>query len=251
MKIHSVIRRLVGLGLLALGSVIWSTRLDYNPEAILSAHLGSRLISVDHGSTTDLSKPCNVFTDEAPWILFALDANLFNDDIPRTYFTTTTNERQALWVEYDPPLLRVGLGLGEENSEANTEIPLRVVRRDSRETIVIVVKETGTRAVLNATNRRSPWPDTPGGKFQCDAVQIGIDSHSPLAGVLCKGCDINLRYATGVEKQEIDALFVALDNTGRFNLRRLIGQGLSFMGLILLLTNLRVKLRNPRQTDQT
>jgi len=222
------------LGLLAAiaGSFFWVSRLDYSPEPVLQKWIGDRLISVDRSTTTDLGPVCNVFTDSSPWIVFVLNAQLVGDSFFRTYFETTSDELQALRVEYDPPLIRVGLGVEIEGIKSTIEIPVRVVRRNEFATIVIAVQESGTRVVANATVRESSWPDTGGGIWRCDRVRVGSNHGKLSSEHNCQDCNATLRYASGTNQQQLDSLLAELDNRDRFNLYRWIGNVLTTLGLL-------------------
>lgn len=229
---RAIFVRLLGVILAVVGSMLWNSRLTWSPESVLQKQFGDQLTLLDSDATTDLSKACNVFTDAAPWVLFVLDAQLANDNVFRTYFETSADERQALWVEYDPPLLRVGLGLGLENPVSNTDVPVRVVRRDEAITVVIAVQEAGTRVVSNATNARSDWPGVGGGGWRCDALRVGSDSVELSAGNTCGECNVRLRYAFGDDQQQLDQLLDDLNNIGRFNLLRWLGTALTLLGAV-------------------
>lgn len=234
MSARAVAARLLGVVLAVVGSLMWSSRLSYSPEPVLQEHLGDQLVALDPDSPSDLSKACNVFTDAAPWVVFVLDARFVHDNVFRTYFETSADERQSLWVEYDPPLVRVGLGLGLDNEIPNTDIPFRVVRRDESATVVIAVQEAGTRVLANATEMTSDWPGVGGGGWRCDAVRVGTDSIELSAGSTCDGCDAKLRYAVGSSQLQLEELLADLNNVDRFNLLRWLGTALTLVGAMVL-----------------
>jgi len=226
---------LVSLGLLlaVLGSVIWISRLDYSPETQLRDRLTDRLTTVDPDSLTDLTAQCGEATNNKGWILFVVDAELVNDAEFRTYFETA-EERVGLWIEYDPGLLRLGLGLGLENIASNIDIPIRWVRRDQRETIVIGVTRDQTRVIANAIDKAKLWPGELADVWRCDAVQIGSDTRELSEGRGCAGCNVILRYATGADQEELTELLDSLSNVRSFNTRRIGGSVLTIAGVLLV-----------------
>lgn len=129
MSLRRIVVVLVGLGLIVVGSTVWRDRLEYSPELVLRQRLGNQLKEVSSEGFHNLSDACDVFNDRENWILFVLEANQLNDSTMRTYFETADQERIGLWVELEPPLLRLGMGLGLENPESSTQLPIRVVRK--------------------------------------------------------------------------------------------------------------------------
>jgi len=234
MSIRTVFTVTLGLLLAVLGSVIWISRLDYSPEPQLRERLADRLTEVDPDSFTDLSAQCGEATNNNGWILFVLDAQLVSDATFRTYFETA-EERVGLWVEYDPGLLRLGLGLGLESAASNIDIPIRLVRSDQRETIMIGVTRDQTRVVANAIDKDAPWPGELGAIWRCNVVQIGNDTRQLSSGNSCAGCNVSLRYATGGDKAELTNLLNSLSNVRSFNIKRIVGSALTLAGVLLVL----------------
>lgn len=226
---------LVSLGLLlaVLGSVMWTSRLDYSPQPQLRERLANRLTTVDSDSFTDLTAQCGEATNNKGWIMFVLDAEFLNDAEFRTYFETA-EERVGLWIEYDAGLIRLGLGLGLESLESNTEIQIRWVRRDQRETVVIGVTRDETRVIANGVDIAKPWPGKLADIWRCDAVQIGSDTRDLSEGRGCAGCNVSLRYATGTDREELTELLDSLSNVRSFNTRRITGSALTMAGALLV-----------------
>lgn len=245
MKRRKVLLSLVGLGVSVVGSMIWSSRLDYTPGPILEREIGSRLEVVTPSQVTDLSKQCKTAIQKHGWILFVLDANLIADDRFRTYLETAP-EPSGLFVEYDLGTLRLGLGLGPESEESNSEISIRLVRETERATVVIGVTRDETRVVANAIDKRAPWPGQYADQWRCDAVQTADDLRESTHGNTCQGCDSQLRYAVGREVSELDSLLDDLSNVRRFNLLRILGTALTVLGVSLILVQLRARDHHPR-----
>lgn len=233
MKIGRSVTVSLGLLLAVLGSVIWTSRLDYSPQPQLRERLANRLTAVDPDSLTDLTAQCGEATNNKGWILFVVDAEFLNDAKFRTYFETA-EERVGLWIEYDTGLLRLGLGLGLESLESNTEIPIRWVRRDQRETVVIGVTRDETRVIANAVDIAKPWPGELAAIWRCNAVQIGSDTRELSGGRGCAGCNVSLRYATGTDREELTELLDSLSNVRSFNTRRITGSALTMAGALLV-----------------
>lgn len=223
-----------GLVLIALGSVVWMSRFDYPIEIRLQNQLKNELIAINPDLVTDLSDECHEAMTTDGWIMFILDTELSTDSVFRTYFETA-EERVGLWVEYDQGLLRLGLGLGFDNPSSNTDIPLRWVRRNSRETFIIGVTREQTRVIANAIDKKKNWPGDLARIWRCNAVQIGSESRELSEGHECVGCNISLRYATGSNKTELMALLNSLSNVQSFNMRRVLGSVLSIVGVLLSL----------------
>jgi len=237
MSIRKTVTATLGLLLAVLGSLIWTSRLNYSPEPQLRELLADRLMKVDQYSFTDLTTQCGEATNNDGWILFVLQAQLVSDPTFRTYFETA-EERVGLWVEYDPGLLRLRLGL--ESVESDIDIPIRWVRSDQRETILIGVTRDQTRVVGNAIDTAAPWPGDLANTWRCNAVQIGSDTRELSGGHGCKGCRVKLRYATGSNHDELNELLGSLSNVRSFNTRRILGSALTLAGILVTLFGSRI-----------
>lgn len=234
MKLRMVGVRLVGVGLAILGAWIWSARLDYSPEQILQQQLAERLVEVSPEQVNDLSDVCSQVAENDNWVLFVMKANLISDTKFRTLFETA-EERVGLWIEYDPGLLRLGLGLGLESNDSNTEIPIRWVRRDETATVVIGVSRNATRLVTNAIDKTKAWPGDLAAGWRCNAVQVGNESRELSEGNTCAGCNVQLRYASGSDMVELTALLDSLSNVQSFNTKRITGSALTLAGALLVI----------------
>ena len=217
------------MALCAAGSLIWNSRLEYAPEALLQQRLGSRFQEIPVGRSSDLSEYCNVASEQGGWILFVMEAKLLADNKVRTYFETAV-EPSGLYVEYDPGLLRLGMGLGPGSAESNLELPIRLVRNDESATVMIGVRRDETRLITNAVDHRIDWPGDYLREWRCDSVQIADDTLESTQGYLCEGCNTRLRYATGQDPAELSSLLDELSNVERFNSRRFVGTGMILVG---------------------
>lgn len=233
MKVQRAIMVLLGLSLAVLGSAIWMSRLDYSPETHLRERLPDRLIAVDANAVTDLTAQCGRATKSDGWVLFVVDTKLRSDVAFATYFETAP-ERVGLWMELDAGFLRLGLGLGLENIASNTDIPIRWVRRDQRETIIVGVTRNQTRVIANAVDEKASWPGDLAGIWRCNAVQIGSDTRQLSEGSGCSGCNTSLRYATGTNQEELTELLDSLANVRSSNTRRITGSVLTMAGVLLV-----------------
>jgi hypothetical protein len=238
MKLQKFLLVLVGVGLAVAGSLVWKSRLEYSPETLLQRKLGSGLLEVDSEKPNDLSEECNIASEQGGWILFVMNAQLLADNKARTYFETAV-EPSGLFVEYDPGMLRLGLGLGPGSAESNLELPIRLVRNDETATIIIGVSRDETRVITNGVDRRIGWPGDSYREWRCDPVQIADDIRESSHGYRCEGCNTRLRYATGQDPASLGSLLDGLSNVERFNTRRFIGTGLTLVGLALVLTRFR------------
>jgi hypothetical protein len=238
MRLRQVIFPAVGLALLVAGSLVWGSRLSYSPEQVLQRNLADRLVEVSSSGPVDLSDECALVATEDGWVLFVLDAKLTSDNQIRTFFETA-EEPLGLYVEYDPGLLRLGLGLGPGNERSNTELPIRFVRRDEQATIFIAVTNETTRVVTNARDGRIAWPGYLADEWRCNSVQIADDTRQSTHGFTCKGCDVRLRYATGTDISEIETTLDSLSNVRQFNVRRWSGTSLTLLGLTVLVLTAR------------
>lgn len=234
MRVRKWTLSFVGAALVVAGSFLWTSRFDYHPQAILDARLTDRLIEIDSQTTTDLSKACDYTKTYPGWILFVMDANLVSDSEIRTYFETA-EEPEGLWVEYDNGLLRLGMGLGPQSVESNTELPIRWVRRDEAITVAIGISLDDTRVVANAVDEMSQWPGAYYPEWSCKTVRVGGADRRLSEGYRCPGCNVRLRYATGSDIAELSRLLDDLSNVQEFNLRRWLGSALSLIGLVLLI----------------
>jgi hypothetical protein len=194
-----------------------------------------------------LSDACDVFNDRENWILFVLEANQLNDVAMRTYFETADQERIGLWVELEPPLLRLGMGLGLENPESSTLLPIRVVRRSERFIATIAVTKRGTSVVVNDKRLHSDWPDIEGARWSCETLRVGGDRGSLSEGYSCSQCDVRLHYATGENYETLRRILDSITNVRRFESYRWIGNSLVLGGLIVIVTSEAMHRRRHRE----
>lgn len=232
MNVRTFAIRLVGATLAIGGSLVWSSRLDYEPKRALEERIADRLVEVAPGKLSDLSTRCGQVLNPGGWMLFVMDARLLSDTKFRTYFETA-EESVGLWVEYDLGLLRLGLGLGSESP--NTEIPIRLVRRDESVTVFIAVSREETRVITNAVDKSKSWPGHFAESWRCNGVQVGSDSRELSEGNTCAGCNVQLRYATGSNMVELTALLDSLSNVQSFNTKRIMGSALTLAGALLVI----------------
>lgn len=214
------------------GCVVWASRLAYEPNPIISNRLSGRLIEIDPAIVTDLTQACRQVESTQGWVLFVLEANLVSDASLRTYFETD-KEPLGLFVESEPGFLRLGLGLGP-GPESDLQVPIRTIRRDHRETIVIAVSHDETRVIANTIDRRAKWPGILADEWLCKQLQIGSDTRELSQGYKCESCDVQLQYVVGDSLRELDDLLNDLSNVDDFNRRRWLGTLLTLVGLLLL-----------------
>jgi len=232
MRSRNVVVGTLGVTLVVVGTLLWNTRLNYSPEQVLDMKISEKLVEIEPDKITDLTGACTQ-VGNGGWLLFVLEAQLTSDSEFRTFFETA-EERSGLWVEYDPGLLRLGLGLGPNASESNTEIPIRWVRRDEKAVIAIVVRQQETIVVTNAKRQAKQWRGPIDGFWKCNAVQVGSDTQELTQGHECENCRIRLRFAYGDNGQEVLDVVEKLDNIAEFNLKRWLGSGLLISGILLL-----------------
>lgn len=233
MKFRSYLFAVCASILVVAGSVVWTTRLAYEPNPIISDRLSGRLLEVNPTIVTDLTQACRQVESPQGWVVFVLEAGLVSDVSPRTYFETDV-EPLGLFVESEPGLLRLGLGLGP-GPESDLQVPIRVIRRDRRETIVIAVSRDETRVIANALDKRASWPGILADEWLCKQVQIGSDTRELSHGYRCEQCDVQLAYAVGDNLRELDDLLNDLSNVDDFNRRRWLGSTLTLVGMLSLL----------------
>jgi len=231
--------RLVGATLAIGGSLLWSSRLDYEPERVLEERVADRLVEVAPGQLSDLSNHCGQVLNPGGWMLFVMDARLLSDTKFRTYFETA-EERVGLWVEYDSGLLRLGLGLGPESPDSNTEVPIRWVRRDESATVFIAVSREETRVITNAVDKSTSWPGSFAESWRCNGVQVGSDSRKLSEGSTCAECNVRLRYVSGRSSSQLNSLLGQLSNVRIFNQKRITGSALVVVGTALMLFGHRI-----------
>lgn len=226
--------RVVGAIVFLVGSIVWTSRFDFAPEAALQEQLGTRLTEVSNQTVTDLTGACRQVEVPGGWTLFVLNAQIISDDGYRTYFETA-DETNGLWVEYEPGLLRLGLGQGPNGPEPSTSIPIRIARRNENAVVVVGVSRHETRVLTNGVDKRKAWPGTFAQAWRCSAVQVGVDDKELSQGNACNGCFAKLRFATGVSESELTELLDSLSNVQRFNQRRILGSALTLIGAVLTL----------------
>jgi hypothetical protein len=247
MSLRRIVALLIGLGLIVVGSTVLRDRLEYSPELVLRQRLGNQLKELSSDDTYDLSDACDVFNDRENWILFVLGANQLNDSTMRTYFETADQERIGLWVELEPPLLRLGMGLGLENPESSTLLPIRVVRRSERFIATIAVTKRGTSLVVNGKKLHSDWPDIAGARWSCETLRVGGDRDSLSEGYSCSQCDVRLQYAAGENYETLQRILDSITNVRRFESYRRIGNSLVVGGLIVIVASEVVQRRRRRE----
>jgi hypothetical protein len=236
MKLWVWALRVVGVVLVVVGSVIWGARNEYAPVTVLQRQLATPLVSVDSSTVTDLSAACNAVNQNEGWVLFVVSAQLVSDAQARRYLQTA-DEPFGLFIEYDPALLRLGLGLGPE--KWNTELPIRYVRRDEFAVITIGVSRSQTRVVTNLADQQTVWPNGFAPQWRCDGVELGRANHAFASGATCQDCAVSLRYTTGAGITKLNDLLDSLSDSHRHNTMRMAGTGLTLLGLAMLVFDLR------------
>ena len=236
MKLRTLVLALTGAILITSGSMVWRSRLAYSPEVSIERALGTRLVEVPKGPNADLTDACRVVTEGNGWVLFVLSASITNDGKIRTFFETA-EEPLGLYVEYEPGLLRLGLGMGPGNvNEAgelisNIELPIRRVHRKEDAHVFIGVAKDVTRVVTNTRDARIAWPGYLADEWKCNAVRIADETRESTHGYTCSGCNVRLRYATGREPSELDDVLDSVSNIRQFNARRWLGTALTLLGI--------------------
>lgn len=239
MKLRMIVLALTGAILLTAGSMVWRSRLAYSPEASIQIALGTRLVEIPIGTDSNLTDACRVVNDDNGWILFILNASITNDDKNRTFFETA-EEPLGLYVEYEPGLFRLGLGMGPGNTNAagelisSMELPIRRVHRREDAQVFIGVTRDVTRVVTNTRDARIAWPGYLADEWKCNAVRITDDTRESTHGYTCSGCDVRLRYATGSKPSELDEVLDSVSNMRQFNVRRWSGTALTFLGVAVV-----------------
>ena len=175
--------RVVGVVAVVVGSAIWGARNEYSPETLLQRQLATTLVPVDTSTVTDLTATCNAVNQDEGWVLFVVSAQLVSDAQARRYLQTA-DEPFGLFIEYDPALLRLGLGLGPE--KWNTELPIRYVRRDEFAVITMGVSRSQTRVVTNLGDQQTVWPNGFAPQWRCDGVELGRANHTFASGATCQ-----------------------------------------------------------------
>jgi len=247
MNLRRTVVVLIGLSFIIIGSTVWRDRLEYSPELVLRQRLGNQLKELSSEGSYDLSDACDVFNDRENWILFVLEANQLNDSTMRTYFETADQERIGLWVELEPPLLRLGMGLGLENPESSTQLPIRVVRKSERFIATIAVTKRGTYLVANGKKMRSAWPDIQGARWSCETLRVGGDRGSLSEGYSCSQCDVRLHYVTGENYETLQRILDSITNVRKFESYRWIGNSLVVGGLIVIVASEVMQRRRRRE----
>ena len=236
MKTRAILGLLLGLLLVTAGSLIWRTRYTYSPEQYLEQRLRNLLLEVPAKATVDLSESCKEATERGGWIIFVLNTSITNDGQVRTFFETA-EEPLGLYVEYEPAIFRLGLGMGPGNVNqdgeaiSSTQLPIRRVHRDENIQVFIGVTEDLTRLVTNTRDETIAWPGYLADEWKCNAVRIADDTRAGTEGNTCSGCNAQLRYATGRDLDEFDEILDAVSNIRQYNIRRLMGSALTFLGI--------------------
>ena len=236
-KQHSFfVRALLGLVLIVSGFVVWGSRLNhFEPEGVIKSYLKDRLEAVPRGEEVDLTEECAHAISDDGWILFILKTTLINDNRYRTFFETA-EERVGLWVEYEPGLLRLGLGLGPDNIEANRSLPIRTVRQTETTTIFIGVSRDETRVVTNARDGRISWPREAAPFWSCSNVRFADATREMSNGNACEGCEISLAYVAGKDDSALKRILDDASNVRIFNYLRWLGTALILIGVALMVT---------------
>ena len=220
------VRVLCGLVLMALGAAIWSSRLTTYPTNLDSLH--STLQFEELRSGVNLESHCQKLDGEpGSWMLFILQVSLQSDNRFRGYFQTS-DDGSGVFLEYDPgeqALLRLGLG----NPTNATRTRIRTVRQNEEAMIAIGVRRSEVRIVMNAVDRRIPWPEVMRPMLGCDAVVVGAVGDDD-----CGGCTIDAHYATGASTDDLQNAMDEISNVVDFNVRRWLGTGLSMAGLVVV-----------------
>lgn len=259
MKLRTLVLALTGAILITSGSMVWRSRLAYSPEVSIERALGTRLVEVPKGPNADLTDACRVVTEGNGWVLFVLSASITNDGKIRTFFETA-EEPLGLYVEYEPGLLRLGLGMGPGNvNEAgelisNIELPIRRVHRKEDAHVFIGVTKDMTRVVTNTRDAQISWPGYLADEWKCNAVRIADNMRRSTHGYTCEGCDTRLHYAIGRDLSELENLLDSVANVSQFNFRRSTGTSLIFLGLAAItfsVKNLNRQRRQSRKRAQT
>lgn len=244
MKLRMLVLALTGAILLSAGSMVWRSRLAYSPEASIQRALGTRLVEVSKGADLDLTDACRVVNDDNGWILFVLNASITNDGKIRTFFETA-EEPLGLYVEYEPGLFRLGLGMGPGNvneageSVSNIELPIRRVHRKEDAHVFIGVTRDITRVVTNTRDARIAWPGYLADEWKCNRVRVADDERVSTHEYTCKGCNVRLRYATGNDTEALSETLDSVSNISQFNTRRWLGTGLSSLGIVIIMSSIR------------
>ena len=259
MKLRSVVLALTGAMLLTAGSMVWRSRLASSPEASIQRALDTRLVEVSKVADVDLTDACRGVNEGNGWILFVLNASITNDDEIRTFFETA-EEPLGLYVEYEPGLFRLGLGMGPGNvneageSVSNIELPIRRVHRSEDAYVFIGVTRDVTRVVTNTRDARVAWPSYLADEWKCNQVRVADNEKASTHGYTCKGCNVRLRYAIGGDVGELSDILESVSNIRQFNTRRWVGTGLSLLGIVFIMISLRDVSRRRREFaefDQT
>lgn len=239
MKMSAPIARTLGLLLATVGSFVWTRPVEFDPESVLARRLPGQIKVIDGQVVSNLSEACSSIVRDSHWVLFVMDANFVSDNRFRTYFETA-EEPTGLWVEYDSGLVRLGLGLGRESLVSNLDIPIRIVRRNERATVLIGVTSNQTRVVTHVLDRKRSWPGSFLPNWRCDSVQVGSEQRELSTGNSCDKCEVTLRFATGDDSQKLQQILGEISNYRQFNLRRWCGTAVSLFGILLLFVPLRV-----------
>lgn len=225
--------RLMAVTCVVAGSMIWMSRLSHEPQDAVESRLTGRLIEIKKDDVTDLTKECRNILTEQGWILFVINSTLSFDSETRTYFETGA-EPLGLYVEYEPGLFRLGLGLGP-GPDSSRDVPLRIVRRNEQAVVFVAVTSEQVRVLMNGIDRRVDWPGYLADEWMCDAVQIPSDNRASSHGYKCVSCNTTVRYVSGNGLRELEQTLDAASNVRQFNLRRLVGSGLVVLGILSLL----------------
>jgi hypothetical protein len=229
--------RVFAMALVIMGSLIWGSRLEYRPDVVMTKALGAEIVRLNPNRPTDLSGICEQTRTDSGWVLFLVEANVWNDTKSRLYFETAPKP-YGLWLESGPGVLQVGLGLGDDVI-SSSEIPVRVVRSDSREFVAIGVTSDETRVIANAVDNVSQWPGAIFPQWRCDSVQIGNSLRQLSEGDTCENCDAIVSVVSGQGVERLDSILDSIVNIERFSIRRWSGTLLILLGVALLTTRLK------------
>jgi len=247
-KMRVWLTRLVAVIFVVTGSMIWMSRLSHEPQDAVEKRLSGRFMEIKKGDITDLTKECRNILTEQGWILFVIDSTLRFDSETRTYFETGP-EPLGLYVEYEPGLFRLGLGLGP-GPDSSRDVPLRSVRHNEQAVVFVAVTSAEVRVLMNGTDRRADWPGYLADEWACEAAQIPSDNRASSHGYKCASCNTTVRYVSGNGLRELEETLDAASNVRQFNIRRLIGSGLVAIGVLLLLLSSSRKLRGSERRSR-
>ncbi len=225
---------LVALFLIVGGSSLWRTRSNFNELSHVKRDLTLMPLRIASTGVSDLSAICQMAQNPDGWVVFAASLNLKSDDIPRRYLQTA-EDPFGLFIEYDPAdsgLLRLGLGLGPERW--NSDLPIRTVHEDTRETIIVAVSRDETRLITNVVDRSVQWPGDFVDDWRCDQVSLGSPDMERDTVLYCESCRSKLYFASGVGLAKMNAVLDRTVNIPRFHVTSTAGSVMVLAGFALM-----------------